>query len=85
MGGEWDFSAYEIACFTCFLVVGTLLTGYAWVGLYQLWNRHFYHKPISNIYQIAKLVGWIFLVVATIFISIVMLWVFRHVLSETLH
>ena len=73
----------NIIFFSCILVVFALI-GYAWVGLYKLWNRHFHHKLISGVYQTMKLFGWLLLVAATIFSSIIMLWFFWLVVSVLL-
>ena len=57
------------AC-ACVLVVFTLMTVYAWVGVYRLWTRHFYRKPLSDIPQKLRLLGWLLLVALTSFCTI---------------
>jgi hypothetical protein len=58
-------------CFGSTLFV-LLLVGYAWVALYKLWSSHLRPNPISNFYQLLKLLGWLlisaFIILAGIYI-----------------
>jgi hypothetical protein len=59
---------------TCPLVVFALLTWGGWIGLHNLWQTHFHGKPVSRLYQLIKLLGWLLLAILVSACSVLMAW-----------
>jgi hypothetical protein len=81
-------TAEELMVFyACMLVLFVPLAGYLWNGIYKLWKREFRGKHLSTAYQASKLIGWLLLVAATLFITTFVLfplWVLFSLITYVL-
>jgi hypothetical protein len=64
---------FKIVC-TCFMAGLVVLAIYAWVELYRLWRSRLRYIALSSIYQIINLLGWVLVLAALSFCSILIVW-----------